>query len=55
MTRKQTTTDDLNTITQLLGDVDEDNDFDGFGKRKRGSSDPLAQLIAEGEPPNKRF
>ena len=54
MTRKQCATDELNAITQLLGEADDEDNFDGFGKRRRGSSDPLVQLITEEEPPSKR-
>jgi len=39
---------------QLLGAVEDENESNGFQKRRRGSSDPLAQLINEEEPASKR-
>ena len=60
MTRKQSKypeSDPQNTISQLLGAIDDEQEakqFDVFGKRRRGSSDPLVQLCKESSEPEKR-
>ena len=57
MTRKQSKyieNDPHNTIASLLGGIDDEvggQEFDGFGKRRRGSSDPLVALCKEQEEP----
>ena len=56
MTRKQSKYigDPHNTIASLLGGMDDEveaKEFDGFGKRRRGSSDPLVALCKEQEEP----
>ena len=60
MTRKQSKyieNDPQNTIASLLGGIDDEvetKEFDVFGKRRRGSSDPLVQLCKEQQEPEKK-